>query len=433
MIRFIVSFAALLSFAGAIHAQGTNTNRTDLVPSFSTSTPPASLTAMNITQSMTINTDVTPMPLEVLSLTIQSGVVVRVVGTQPFYVKAELDIFIFGVLDGSGFSFLGFGGGPGGFAGGGINQPGQGPNPGLPGTAQGGGGGGGNDTSGLGGTGPGGGAGGLMAVAQPLQSQLRAGSGGGGTDLTVGGGGGGIMRLHAKGRIFINGCVLANGARGGDMDISGFQAWAGAGGGAGGTVELVSSLVQVSGGSVSVAGGMGGIGVLQDGGAGGDGLIIVRSRSNQITGPSTFSVLPIIYPYGATMSPDCPAAFISVQPDISDFPAAFGAQAFIVFSSTLLAPGSEIALGGGKQLFLNPSDPLFDPIASPLYPLVSGQGGLIGGTLEATVQIDFGPLVAILASAAFEEFSIFVQAVLIKNGLLFDASEVTTIDYLAVH
>lgn len=418
-----VLMAALVATAAA---QSANQNRTALVPTFQTTTPTGALQPMTINQLTVIDTDVTPMPLEVLSFTIQTGAVVIVKGSQPFHVVSELDIMIFGTLsgDGVGGNSQTAEGGPGGFAGGGFLSAGAGPFPGQPDFAAGGG--GGNATAG--GNGFNGGAGGGAHVAGPFESLLLGGSGGGGTSDTFGGGGGGVIRLHSNSRIFANGTITARGGPGGDQ-VGPFPG-AKAGAGAGGAIELLAPLVMLSGATLNVLGGLGGGAPSPVGGNGGDGVIVIRT--GQLSGAATIVPPAQTFGFGATMTDSNPQARVSIQPAFADFPAAFGAQAFLLFSLAAFPPGQGIPLGGGKELLLDPNAGLFDPTTSPMYPLTAGQGAPIGLSLESTVNIDFTSIVAAVAALGIEDLSIFAQALLIQGSTVFDASEVTTVDFITV-
>lgn len=427
MFRMTIKILLVAVMSGAATAQ----NDTVLAALFNTTTPSSALQPMIVNQSMTIDTDVTPMPLEVLSFTLDIGATLTVVGSRPFHVKSNLDIFIFGTLDCSGRSGdMGGAGGPGAFDGGSGGNAGQGPHGGRPATGNGSGGGGGNRTAGMAGSGPG--AGGASTFGGPglFETPLTPGSGGGPSTIpaSIGGGGGGVVRLHANGRIFLGGSILARGGRGGEL-AGPFLAARAAGGGAGGAIELVSPLVQGSASTISAEGGVGGDGIFEDGGDGGDGVIIVRAGSLS----STFGMAPtpMVFGYGATLTPSCPSADILVQPDFFDFPAVIGAQAFILFSGVQVPAGQGIPLGGGNELLLDTTDALFDPVTSPLYPLLLGQGNVISGFGgQAVITVDFAPLVPALASLGLESFTVFVQALLIQNGAVFDASNVLNVDYL---
>lgn len=430
----IVILAVITALLAATAVGQVSTNRTGLSPGFKFSMPAGSLPIINITQNTVIDTDVTPMPIEALSFTVQSGVTLTVTGSEPFYVKAALDIFVFGTIQASGQDGN-FGGaaGPGGGAGGTNGQAGVGgPFAGQPATgSNGGGGGAGNAGTGADGTGPDGGVGGGGGISSPFASTVRAGFGGGASLIApgdgIGGGGGGIVRLHAGGRIFNGGAILADGGDGDDVGGQ-FQITRGAGAGSGGAIELVTPLLQGSG-AVFAEGGNGGDGIFQDGGDGGDGFITVRAGS--IPSLFNFFPMPTVRPYGITLTPECPRGCVAVQPDFADFPTAFGTLAFLLVSGQLLPPGQEIHLGGGKTLCLDPNDALFDPAASPIYPLLHGQGSAIGGSLQTEIDVDFTPLLNILDQLALEQFSIFIQVLLIDpTGGVFDASDVSTIDFL---
>jgi hypothetical protein len=107
-----------------------------------------------------------------------------------------------------------------------------------------------------------------------LTKALQAGSGGGGSGTEFagggggGGGGGGAVELGALGAITINGQVLADGAKGGDSPLFGYEGGGGSGGGIilDGTTVTVTGTARVSAGGGGYSGGGGRILFLTDSG-----------------------------------------------------------------------------------------------------------------------------------------------------------------------
>lgn len=397
-----------LTFLTGVAAAQLPGNGTDLVPVLEVNAPPP-LLVFSYPVSFVIDTDLTPMPMRVRIFRIESGATVTVRGSRPFHVVADEDISILGTLDASGLDGnAGGAGGPAGFSGGAPGLAGSGPAPGAPG-----------------------GGGGGTVVPGPFGSHLVPGSGGGGSAAT-GGGGGGVVRLHAGRTLLVTGRIAACGGAGGDAGASVVD---GAGAGSGGTVEMVAPQVSVPQSvvcptcGVTVAGGVGGSGSVTAGGNGADGRVIVRSDG--FVGAANVTPAPTVFPYGATMTPTDPITRLSIRPDAAELPALVGAQAFVLCSGLTLPPGQRIPLGAG-DLLLDPTDALFDPLTSPVYPFLLGQGGtLVPGADRVDVTVDFTPLVPALAALGLQEFSIFTQALLVANGAVVDASDVATLDYLA--
>ena len=180
-------------------------------------------------------------------------------------------------------------GGPGGYSGGSgtnalvsqIGGAGLGPGGGSGATGGPGGGGGfgaaGGDSSS--------GAAGGPAYGAPTLLPLIGGSGGGGGAAAFGftsaggGGGGGALLIASSGTVTLTGNLLARGGNGGNCVGNGYPG----GGGSGGGIRLVATTITGTGGTISVAGGAGGLGCYIWGGAGAVGRIRVEGLSNSST------------------------------------------------------------------------------------------------------------------------------------------------------
>jgi hypothetical protein len=267
--------------------------------------------ALAPTTNITLDTTPNGGVFEFTSINIPAGVTVRLTGSNPAILLCLGSVTIAGQLDASGFdSSTGFGsaGGPGGYAGGGIGQPGQGPgggpagyvvlNPGsVPGCMA------SHATVGL----PGPSSFPLQTPAptygSALPFDLRGGSGGGGqafvSGSTVGphgSGGGGTVAILAEGPIGISGMVRA---RGGTI-INALPLYPRGGVGAGGSILLRSlQCVQVSG-SIDARAGAVTIGTfVVDPGPEGAGFIRIDSYSAcgapDLTG-ATIQPAPLVAP-----------------------------------------------------------------------------------------------------------------------------------------
>ena len=119
-----------------------------------------------------------------------------------------------------------------------------------------------------------------------ISNPVNMGSGGGtgANQGGAGGTGGGMIFLNIAGTLTNSGIIRANGSNGLNGTVYGSL---GGGGGAGGTVNIISGDIT-GGGSITVIGGNGGTGSYADaGGGGGGGRISVMTDSNSYTG--TFS------------------------------------------------------------------------------------------------------------------------------------------------
>jgi len=96
------------------------------------------------------------------------------------------------------------------------------------------------------------------SVAGPADIGARVlrggGSGGNGSDTATGGGGGGALQLSARGRLTVNGFIIASGGAG----EGGVAGRAGGGGGSGGMILAEATTLALSPGSLVVRGGGGG-------------------------------------------------------------------------------------------------------------------------------------------------------------------------------
>jgi len=170
------------------------------------------------------------------------------------------------------------------------------------------------------------GAGGDVYPDSPDAAKLyspSAGSGGGGAgwsgytnyagnyyyyDATGAGGGagGGFIDITSQADIRIYGMIDVSGGRGGTGGVAGYWSGAGGGGGSGGSIRLLTPAnIDVTGGTLSTAGGPGGPGSSSNyngaeanknnGGAGGSGYIGLEDGDAVITGLTTAVMTP---PYG---------------------------------------------------------------------------------------------------------------------------------------
>lgn len=148
---------------------------------------------------------------------------------------------------------------------------------------------------------------------------LLGGSGGGtarreaGVPLNIGafgGGGGGALLLAVSDTLTLNGSILANGGRGSPL-VRTAGITRGSGGGSGGGVRLVASLLQGAG-SINISGGLRGLGVRNlDGGNGGHGR--ARLEGDEITFSGTVTPNTITSVSLSTPEPIIPANFPTVR------------------------------------------------------------------------------------------------------------------------
>lgn len=156
-------------------------------------------------------------------------------------------------------------------------------------------GGAGHLAGGAAGTGTGAGGGGAAYGTASLLPLLGGSGGGGGGAVAPnsgggGGGGGGALLIASSGTISLTGQILAQAGSGAAATTPGVSA---GGGGSGGAVRLIASTITGTGGTVNVAGGVGGPGVAT-GGNGSAGRIRVEAFANSLAinaGTSTFGVL----------------------------------------------------------------------------------------------------------------------------------------------
>ena len=172
--------------------------------------------------------------------------------------------------------------------------------------------GGGGGFGAAGGNGTDGAAGG-PAYGAPTLLPLIGGSGGGGGSAAFGftsaggGGGGGALLIASSGTVTLTGNLLAQGGHGGNMYCY-VDAWYG-GGGSGGGIRLVATTITGTGGTISVAGGVGGGGCTGNGGTGAVGRIRVEGISN--TSTVTYNTPPSLNQPTLVALPNTPSLTIT--------------------------------------------------------------------------------------------------------------------------
>ena len=146
---------------------------------------------------------------------------------------------------------------------------------------------------------------------------LIGGSGGGGGGVSFGytaaggGGGAGALLIASSGTISLTGSITAIGGKGGNNPFGPNDTHpGGGGGGSGGAVRLVGTTITGGGGSISVAGGIGGLGSGSNyGGAGGLGRVRVEAYTNTAT--INYAQVPSIDKPGVVTLPNAPSLTIT--------------------------------------------------------------------------------------------------------------------------